>query len=216
MNRPPREHTERLLRTLRARIPGLALRTTFISGFPGAPGARCGAALGRASVLEPSLWKTRAQDAHAQQGSPPECAAACACSGSGCPCFAQQRALFLSILCSPTCGRYCILAYVQVLRLALESKMSMPDVRVWAPAAARTCIHAPLRCCAQARRRRSTASWWALRASSPLSAWAPSRTAPRRARRPRACRSRRGPGWRPPGPATPVTRLALRGRACGK
>ena len=36
MNRPPREHTERLLRKLRARIPGLALRTTFISGFPGA------------------------------------------------------------------------------------------------------------------------------------------------------------------------------------
>ena len=36
MNRPPREHTERLLRMLRARIPGLVLRTTFISGFPGA------------------------------------------------------------------------------------------------------------------------------------------------------------------------------------
>ncbi|KAK9830594.1 hypothetical protein WJX81_002766 [Elliptochloris bilobata] len=35
MNRPPREHTERLLRKLRERIPGLVLRTTFISGFPG-------------------------------------------------------------------------------------------------------------------------------------------------------------------------------------
>ncbi len=35
MNRPPREHTEKLLAKLRARIPGLALRTTFISGFPG-------------------------------------------------------------------------------------------------------------------------------------------------------------------------------------
>ncbi|GLC40997.1 hypothetical protein PLESTB_000953900 [Pleodorina starrii] len=35
MNRPPREHTLRLLSTLRSRIPGLALRTTFISGFPG-------------------------------------------------------------------------------------------------------------------------------------------------------------------------------------
>ena len=28
-------HTLKLLRTLRERIPGLALRTTFISGFPG-------------------------------------------------------------------------------------------------------------------------------------------------------------------------------------
>lgn len=35
MNRPPRDHTDKLLSTLRARIPGLALRTTFISGFPG-------------------------------------------------------------------------------------------------------------------------------------------------------------------------------------
>lgn len=35
MNRPPREHTEKLLAKLRDRIPGLALRTTFISGFPG-------------------------------------------------------------------------------------------------------------------------------------------------------------------------------------
>jgi ribosomal protein S12 methylthiotransferase len=35
MARPPREHTAALLATLRARIPGLALRTTFISGFPG-------------------------------------------------------------------------------------------------------------------------------------------------------------------------------------
>ena len=35
MNRPPRQHTEALLNTLRARIPGLALRTTFICGFPG-------------------------------------------------------------------------------------------------------------------------------------------------------------------------------------
>ncbi len=35
MNRPPREHTEKLLQKLRDRIPGLVLRTTFISGFPG-------------------------------------------------------------------------------------------------------------------------------------------------------------------------------------
>ena len=35
MNRPPRQHTEDLLHKLRDRIPGLALRTTFISGFPG-------------------------------------------------------------------------------------------------------------------------------------------------------------------------------------
>lgn len=35
MNRPPQQHTLSLLRTLRDRIPGLALRTTFISGFPG-------------------------------------------------------------------------------------------------------------------------------------------------------------------------------------
>ena len=35
MNRPPRASTEALLRKLRARIPGLALRTTFIAGFPG-------------------------------------------------------------------------------------------------------------------------------------------------------------------------------------
>ena len=40
MNRPPRAHTEALLRKLRARIPGLALRTTFISGFPGEMGKR--------------------------------------------------------------------------------------------------------------------------------------------------------------------------------
>ena len=32
MNRPPRDHTLTLLRTLRERIPGLALRTTFING----------------------------------------------------------------------------------------------------------------------------------------------------------------------------------------
>lgn len=35
MNRPHREHTETLLRKLRARIPGLVLRSTFICGFPG-------------------------------------------------------------------------------------------------------------------------------------------------------------------------------------
>jgi ribosomal protein S12 methylthiotransferase len=35
MNRPPRAHTEDLLYKLRDRIPNLALRTTFISGFPG-------------------------------------------------------------------------------------------------------------------------------------------------------------------------------------
>eukprot|EP00803_Ostreobium_quekettii_P009871 evm.model.scf_2033.1 EVM.evm.TU.scf_2033.1 scf_2033:18171-23166(-) len=35
MNRPPQQHTMRLLKKLRERIPGLALRTTFISGFPG-------------------------------------------------------------------------------------------------------------------------------------------------------------------------------------
>ena len=43
MNRPPRAHTEALLRKLRARIPGLALRTTFISGFPGAREAQAAA-----------------------------------------------------------------------------------------------------------------------------------------------------------------------------
>ena len=32
MQRPPRQHTEALLLKLRERIPGLALRTTFISG----------------------------------------------------------------------------------------------------------------------------------------------------------------------------------------
>ncbi|GMH36479.1 hypothetical protein BSKO_04347 [Bryopsis sp. KO-2023] len=35
MNRPPKEHTVKLLRKLRDRIPNLVLRTTFISGFPG-------------------------------------------------------------------------------------------------------------------------------------------------------------------------------------
>lgn len=35
MNRPPQEHTVRLLQKLRQRIPDLVLRTTFISGFPG-------------------------------------------------------------------------------------------------------------------------------------------------------------------------------------
>lgn len=35
MNRPPQAHTLQLLHKLRERIPGLALRTTFISGFPG-------------------------------------------------------------------------------------------------------------------------------------------------------------------------------------
>lgn len=35
MNRPPKDHTVTLLKTLRDRIPELALRTTFISGFPG-------------------------------------------------------------------------------------------------------------------------------------------------------------------------------------
>eukprot|EP00884_Botryococcus_braunii_P010092 jgi/Botrbrau1/19084/Bobra.0077s0001.1 len=35
MNRPPQEHTVKLLHKLRERIPGLVLRTTFISGFPG-------------------------------------------------------------------------------------------------------------------------------------------------------------------------------------
>jgi ribosomal protein S12 methylthiotransferase len=32
MNRPPQAHTKALLRKLRDNIPGLALRTTFISG----------------------------------------------------------------------------------------------------------------------------------------------------------------------------------------
>lgn len=36
MNRPARTHTVDLLEKLKSRIPGLALRTTFISGFPGA------------------------------------------------------------------------------------------------------------------------------------------------------------------------------------
>ena len=35
MNRPGREHTEKLLKRLYEGIPGLALRTTFITGFPG-------------------------------------------------------------------------------------------------------------------------------------------------------------------------------------
>lgn len=35
MNRPPRAHTEQLLMKLKERIPGVAIRTTFISGFPG-------------------------------------------------------------------------------------------------------------------------------------------------------------------------------------
>ena len=35
MNRPARTHTVDLLEKLRSRIPGLALRTTFISGYPG-------------------------------------------------------------------------------------------------------------------------------------------------------------------------------------
>ncbi|PSC67925.1 tRNA modifying enzyme [Micractinium conductrix] len=35
MNRPPQAHTLALLHKLRERIPALALRTTFISGFPG-------------------------------------------------------------------------------------------------------------------------------------------------------------------------------------
>ncbi len=35
MNRPSQDHTVKLLRKLRERIPGLVLRTTFISGFPG-------------------------------------------------------------------------------------------------------------------------------------------------------------------------------------
>ena len=35
MNRPPQAHTLALLHTLRDRIPDLAMRTTFISGFPG-------------------------------------------------------------------------------------------------------------------------------------------------------------------------------------
>eukprot|EP00793_Prasinoderma_coloniale_P000383 PRCOL_00005367-RA len=35
MARPPQQHTEKLLEKLRERVPGLVLRTTFISGFPG-------------------------------------------------------------------------------------------------------------------------------------------------------------------------------------
>jgi ribosomal protein S12 methylthiotransferase len=35
MNRPAKDHTTKLLDKLRARIPDLALRTTFICGFPG-------------------------------------------------------------------------------------------------------------------------------------------------------------------------------------
>eukprot|EP00879_Flechtneria_rotunda_P019488 GHRR01020467.1.p1 GENE.GHRR01020467.1~~GHRR01020467.1.p1 ORF type:complete len:471 (+),score=125.87 GHRR01020467.1:797-2209(+) len=35
MNRPSQAHTKALLQKLRDRIPGLVLRTTFISGFPG-------------------------------------------------------------------------------------------------------------------------------------------------------------------------------------
>ena len=42
MNRPPQAHTLKLLHTLRERIPSLALRTTFISGFPGGWGQGVG------------------------------------------------------------------------------------------------------------------------------------------------------------------------------
>lgn len=35
MQRPSGKHTRELLRKLRERIPGLVLRTTFITGFPG-------------------------------------------------------------------------------------------------------------------------------------------------------------------------------------
>lgn len=35
MNRPPKDHTVTLLKKLKDSIPNLALRTTFISGFPG-------------------------------------------------------------------------------------------------------------------------------------------------------------------------------------
>lgn len=35
MNRPPKDHTVKLLHKLRERIPDLVLRTTFICGFPG-------------------------------------------------------------------------------------------------------------------------------------------------------------------------------------
>lgn len=35
MNRPPQAHTLELLHKLRERIPDVAMRTTFISGFPG-------------------------------------------------------------------------------------------------------------------------------------------------------------------------------------
>lgn len=35
MQRPSKKHAETLLRKLKERIPGLVLRTTFISGFPG-------------------------------------------------------------------------------------------------------------------------------------------------------------------------------------
>lgn len=35
MNRPAQDHTLSLLSRLREKIPGLVLRTTFISGFPG-------------------------------------------------------------------------------------------------------------------------------------------------------------------------------------
>ena len=47
MNRPPQAHTADLLKKLRARIPDLVLRTTFISGFPGAqacPSCSCSGA----------------------------------------------------------------------------------------------------------------------------------------------------------------------------
>ena len=35
MKRPPFEETEALIETIRKRIPGAAIRTTFITGFPG-------------------------------------------------------------------------------------------------------------------------------------------------------------------------------------
>mmetsp|Transcript_19009 Transcript_19009/g.32522 ORF Transcript_19009/g.32522 Transcript_19009/m.32522 type:complete len:512 (-) Transcript_19009:594-2129(-) len=40
MNRPPQDHTQKLLFKLRERIPDLVLRTTFISGFPGETAAQ--------------------------------------------------------------------------------------------------------------------------------------------------------------------------------
>lgn len=64
MNRPPQAHTLALLHKLRERIPALALRTTFISGFPGegVGGGRAGRWVERVLhhlPARPQVWEGR-------------------------------------------------------------------------------------------------------------------------------------------------------------